>query len=163
MFYDVFVSLCNKKGVSKNKALTDCSISRTSVARWEKGAIPRGVTLQKLAEYFGVTTDYLLNGEGKKNAPACHSERTLLSSEEIIDREGISDQIINACRQLNEAGQERVALYAEDLVSSGRYQKEETLPLVARGGETIEISEPVDAEAIKKADEEHPPVYPPEL
>lgn len=69
MFYDVFVSLCGNKGVSPNKALTDCGISRTSTAKWREGATPRGVTLQKLADYFGVTTDYLLNGNETKNAP----------------------------------------------------------------------------------------------
>ncbi len=66
MFYDVFTSLCEKKGVSPNKALTDCGISRTSTAKWREGAIPRGITLQKLADYFGVTTDYLLTGEETK-------------------------------------------------------------------------------------------------
>lgn len=69
MFYDVFTSLCEKKGVSPNKALTDCGVSRTSTAKWREGAIPRGVTLQKIADYFGVTTDYLLTGENTKNAP----------------------------------------------------------------------------------------------
>lgn len=69
MFYDVFTSLCEKKGVSPNKALTDCKISRTSTAKWREGATPRGVTLQKLADYFGVTTDYLLTGEETKKAP----------------------------------------------------------------------------------------------
>ena len=63
MFYDVFTSLCGKKGVSPNKALTDCGISRTSTAKWREGATPRGVTLQKLADYFDVSTDYLLTGE----------------------------------------------------------------------------------------------------
>lgn len=69
MFYDVFTSLCEKKGVTPNKALTDCGISRTSTAKWREGATPRGVTLQKLADYFGVTTDYLLTGEETKKEP----------------------------------------------------------------------------------------------
>ena len=70
MFYDVFTDLCERKGVSPNKALIDCGISRTSTAKWREGAIPRGVTLQKLADYFGVTTDYLLTGEDTKKAPS---------------------------------------------------------------------------------------------
>lgn len=75
MFYDVFTSLCEKKGVTPNKALTDCGISRTSPAKWREGATPRGVTLQKLADYFGVTTDYLLTGEETKKAPTPEGER----------------------------------------------------------------------------------------
>lgn len=77
MFYDVFTSLCEKKGVSPNKALTDCKISRTSTAKWREGATPRGVTLQKLADYFGVTTDYLLTGEETKKAPTPEGERPI--------------------------------------------------------------------------------------
>lgn len=75
MFYDVFTSLCEKKGVSPNKALTDCKISRTSTAKWREGATPRGVTLQKLADYFGVTTDYLLTGKETKKSPTPEGER----------------------------------------------------------------------------------------
>lgn len=75
MFYDVFTSLCEEKGVSPNKALTDCGISRTSSAKWREGAIPRGITLQKLADYFEVTTDYLLTGEETKKAPIHEGER----------------------------------------------------------------------------------------
>lgn len=74
MFYDMFISLCEKKGVSPNKALTDCTISRTSTAKWREGAIPRGVTLQKLSDYFGVSADYLLTGE-KEKAPTNEDER----------------------------------------------------------------------------------------
>lgn len=81
MFYDVFMSLCEKKGVSPNKALTDCGISRTSTAKWREGSTPRGVTLQKLADYFGVTTDYLLTGEETKKAPTDDGEREVTEHE----------------------------------------------------------------------------------
>ena len=73
MFYDVFVYLCQRKGITPNKALTDCGVSRTSSAKWRKGAVPRGETLQKLSDYFGVSTDYLLTGEETKN-PALSEE-----------------------------------------------------------------------------------------
>lgn len=82
MFYDVFTDLCERKGVSPNKALTDCGISRTSTAKWREGAIPRGVTLQKLADYFGVTTDYLLTREETKKAPTPDGER-IVSDDDI--------------------------------------------------------------------------------
>ena len=74
VFYDVFVSLCSQKGVSPNKALVDCNIGRTASAKWKKGSVPRGVTLQKLADYFGVSTDYLL---GNENTPTGTSRREL--------------------------------------------------------------------------------------
>lgn len=66
MFYDRFVQLCNLKGVSRTRACTDCGVSRTAWHKWEDGAIPNGETLNKIAAYFGVSTDYLL---GKEKAP----------------------------------------------------------------------------------------------
>lgn len=74
MFYDQLAVLCTNKGVTPNKALVDCGISRTAVAKWRKGAIPNGATIQKLADYFGVSTDYLLGTEAQK-APTSEGER----------------------------------------------------------------------------------------
>lgn len=149
-FWNCLYDLCLQKNCKPNTVAKAIGLSTATATKWKNGAIPNGEALIKIADYLDCSVDYLLGRTETVNPP-------------IPKDEGISDQIVNACRKLNEAGQERVALYAEDLVSSGRYQKAETLPLVARGGETIEISEPVDAESIKKADEEHPPVYPPEL
>lgn len=60
MFFDVFSALCERKGVSRYKACTDIGLNRAAVAKWKAGATPNGATLAKLAEYFGVTTDFLL-------------------------------------------------------------------------------------------------------
>lgn len=91
MFYDVFISLCEKKGISPNKALTDCGVSRTSTAKWREGATPRGVTLQKLADYFDVTTDYLLTGEETKKAPTDEGERIpYRDKRELLAGRGVS-------------------------------------------------------------------------
>jgi Predicted transcriptional regulators len=71
VFYDRFIELCNKKGVSPSKAGLSIGISKTSVTRWKtSGIVPKLDTLNKLAEYFGVTTDYLLTGTDNKKSPA---------------------------------------------------------------------------------------------
>lgn len=69
MFFDRFENLCKQKGVSKQKACIDCGLSRTAWNKWKAGAIPNGDAIQSLADYFGVTTDYLLTGEETKKAP----------------------------------------------------------------------------------------------
>ena len=56
--------LLNQKGVSRNKLLTDLHLGKNSFVNWEKrGTIPGGDTLNKIAEYFNVSTDYLLGNE----------------------------------------------------------------------------------------------------
>lgn len=74
MFIDTFARLCAEKGVTANKACLDLGISRTAVARWKKGSVPNGTTLALMAEYFGVTTDYLL---GNEKTPATTGEREI--------------------------------------------------------------------------------------
>ena len=69
MFYDLFCQLCEQKGVSVTRATVEMGLSRTIGSKWKRtGATPNGETLNRIAEYFGVTTDYLLTGEETKTA-----------------------------------------------------------------------------------------------
>ncbi len=70
MFYDRFEELCLRKGVSRQKACIDCGFSRTAWNKWKYGGIPNGDGIQRLADYFHVSTDYLLGKEDTKKAPA---------------------------------------------------------------------------------------------
>lgn len=83
MFYDRFKQLCDQKGVSCNKAALEIGLSNATQTKWKKtGATPRGDTLDKIAAYFGVTTDYLLGKEPEK-APTAGGER-IVNDEDIM-------------------------------------------------------------------------------
>ena len=69
MFFNRFQSLCAERGISVYKACTEIGLNRSAVAKWKAGGKPNGTTAAKLAEYFGVTTDYLLCQTDEK-APA---------------------------------------------------------------------------------------------
>ena len=60
MFFNRFKALCGEKNVSVYRACTDIGLNRSAVAKWKDGGKPNGTTAARLAEYFGVTTDYLL-------------------------------------------------------------------------------------------------------
>lgn len=77
MFYDRWEELRQKKGVSRQKACEDCGYARTAWNKWKLGAVPNGEGLQTIADYFGVTTDYLLTGEETKKAPTPEGEREI--------------------------------------------------------------------------------------
>lgn len=66
MFWDNFIQLCNKKGVSPNGVAKHLKLSSGSVTGWKSGAEPHYSTLRKLADYFGVSVDYLLGKEESK-------------------------------------------------------------------------------------------------
>ena len=66
LFYINYVALCNKIGKSPSAVAEEMGFMRSVVTRWSKGTIPRQATLQKVADYFGVSVDYLL---GKEKQP----------------------------------------------------------------------------------------------
>lgn len=74
MFFDRLKELCDAKGISTYKACTDVGLNRAAVAKWKGGSQPNGATAIKLAEYFGVSVDYLL---GKEKAPTDNGGRKI--------------------------------------------------------------------------------------
>lgn len=63
MFWNVFVELCSAHNTSPNAVAADLKLSSGSVTAWKNGATPRITTLKKIADYFSVSTDYLLGGD----------------------------------------------------------------------------------------------------
>ena len=70
MFWDIYSDLCAKRGLSANYVAKELSISSGTITGWKQGRVPQNATLKKIADYFGVTTEYLLEKEEKKSAPA---------------------------------------------------------------------------------------------
>lgn len=62
MFYTRFKELCDETGVRPTAVMRKLGISPSSPGRWKNGTVPYGETVRKVADYFGVTTDYLLHG-----------------------------------------------------------------------------------------------------
>ena len=80
MFFNRFRELCDQKQISVYRACTDIGLNRSAVAKWKAGGKPNGSTAARLAEYFGVTTDYLL-GQSEEKQPG--SAPRAVSDEEI--------------------------------------------------------------------------------
>ena len=84
MFYDRFKRLCERKGVSCNKAALEIGLSNATPTKWKKtGAIPAGDTLDKIAAYFGVSTDFLL-GKDSEEKPLINGDEELNEYLEVL-------------------------------------------------------------------------------
>ena len=67
MFYERYCELCRERGKSPSGVAVDVGISKSAVSTWKnKGRIPKMEQLQKLADYFHVSVDYLV---GNVNEP----------------------------------------------------------------------------------------------
>lgn len=83
-FYENYVRLCNSVGKSPSAVAIELKLGKPSVSRWKSGSYPRTATLLKIADYFGVTVEYL-KGEETKKDPAGTGEVGSSDAQEILN------------------------------------------------------------------------------
>lgn len=86
-FYTIYLNLCAKADISPTKAATDMKISTPAVTKWKNGSMPNDVTLMKIANYFGVSMEYLKTGdqaETKKDQPV-ENDRSVNVKKQLIE------------------------------------------------------------------------------
>lgn len=66
IFFERYAELCKAVGETPNSVAKNIGASSGSVTAWKNGTEPRNKTLSKIADYFGVSTDYLLGKETEK-------------------------------------------------------------------------------------------------
>ncbi len=68
-FAERLLELIQRDGITNYRLSKLAGCSATTVANWLAGKEVTQTYLQKLSEIFSVSTDYLLTGEDKENAP----------------------------------------------------------------------------------------------
>lgn len=87
MFYDNFIRLCAKENISPSAAAEEMGFYRSVVTRWGKGGNVRKATLERVANYFGVTVDDLIGDDSaQKEKPTAQGDGLRLDSYEDIDK-----------------------------------------------------------------------------
>lgn len=87
MFWDNFYSLCHENKKSPNAIAKELGISSGAITSWKKGKVPHHNTLLKIAQYFGVTVDYLLGNTDNREKPEEKTPSKLWEGEEMSDKE----------------------------------------------------------------------------
>ncbi|MBE6639687.1 MAG: helix-turn-helix transcriptional regulator [Ruminococcaceae bacterium] len=71
MFWDNLTKLCVENNTTPTAVVIALGISKSSVTYWKSGKLPTAKTLQRIADHFGVTVDYLLGKtEPKEETPS---------------------------------------------------------------------------------------------
>ena len=60
IIYERVMELCKKKTITKTQLEHECGFSQNSINKWESRSYPAADKLLKVADYFGVSVDYLL-------------------------------------------------------------------------------------------------------
>ncbi len=98
VFYNRYRELCAKRKKSISAVAEEIGLSRASANGWKNGALPNDANFQKLADYFGVSVEYLkgFEEEQKKNdilTDAAHKTLTNpLFGEAVIKLYKLSDE-----------------------------------------------------------------------
>lgn len=108
-FIERIFNLLDKKGISKNKMLSELKLSKNSFLNWsERNTTPSGEVIIKIASYFNVSTDYLLTG--KEAVPTTYPENIQYLIDNILT--------------LNQRGIDYLTAVLETKLSEEIYKKE---------------------------------------
>ena len=104
-FSQTFKRLCKEKKITQQQALLELNLNRNATQRWAQG-IPAPHTLKKIAEYFGVSVDYLLgveqknpdtnNGTGMSKAKSELVKKVMQMSDEELEKLNLLLQIVES-------------------------------------------------------------------
>lgn len=110
MFIERTLDLIEKKGITKNKLLTDLHLSKNSFVDWQKrGSIPSADVALKIAEYFDVPLDYLMGRTDDPNQKPGESN---------IKLDEFSYAMYNESKELSDSDKERLLTFARMLRES---------------------------------------------
>lgn len=77
MFYQRLEALIKNSGKKQVEFLRDTGINRGTLGQWRtRGSVPNAETIQKIADYFGVSVAYLLGKEEKEEAATPKDDRS---------------------------------------------------------------------------------------
>ena len=94
-FFDRIEDLRKKAGISQGKLEELLDFSNGSINKW-KNSVPKADRLQKVAEYFGVSIDYLMTGEPDRiNTIAAHHDEVDWTSEELEEIENFKKYVLS--------------------------------------------------------------------
>lgn len=85
--YDVFLSLLEKNDIKTSTVAKETGISNMTFSDWKNGkSTPKADKLQKIADFFGVSIEYLMTGEEKENTEHYYyNEDTRQTAQDIFE------------------------------------------------------------------------------
>lgn len=66
--YEIFEQLLQKYGLTAYKVSKETGVTQSTLSDWKRGrSTPKTENMKKIADYFGVSVDYLMTGENKES------------------------------------------------------------------------------------------------
>ena len=128
MFKKIFIDLCNERKESPTAVCKALGLSAATFSCWTDDSVPRRATLQRMADYFDVSVDYLLGKEEKD-----------FSLGRIFERE--DDELWKKIATLDPTDRIKAEAFVDGLLAADKYQEPtHQIKIAARGGGVKEIT-----------------------
>ena len=107
MFKKNFIRLCSNVGESPSAVCKKVGISSAAFSQWDENTVPRKVTQQRIADYFGITVEELLADEP---APSVRVNNGIIgnqNSHNVVSVGAVNElgeiemEIVNICKKLD--------------------------------------------------------------
>lgn len=135
--YEIFEQLLQKHGLSAYKVAKETGVTQSTLSDWKRGrSTPKTENMKKLADFFGVTVEYLMTGKEERSSELTRRdqkevESIIASTENLLMQDGLMfdgkpatpeaiESIISAMRVGMEMGKKR----NKELYTPKKYKKE---------------------------------------
>ena len=138
--YEVFEQLLQKNGVTPYKVAKEAGVTQTALSNWKSGrSTPTTKTLQKIADYFGVTIDFLMTGKNTNEKTSEltprdekdieksleHTKEQLLSQEGLMfDGDPASPEAVDSILAAMQIGMEMAKKKNKEKYTPKKYKKD---------------------------------------
>jgi len=112
--YEIFERLCTERGVTAYRVCKETGLKTGSISNWKSGKYQlKQDKLQKIAEYFGVSVDYLMGrGDGSSGSAEAAAPAELTEDE---------TELLRLFRLLNSDGRAQALEQVENLAQLPKY------------------------------------------
>lgn len=86
IMYEIFSKLLQARGITPYKVSKETGVSQSTLSDWKRGvSTPKQDKLQKIADYFGVSLEYLMTGKENEDNKYYLNNETAEVAQEIFE------------------------------------------------------------------------------
>lgn len=111
--YEIFQKLLDKRGLKAFDVSKATGISSSTLTDWKKGrSVPKQDKMQKIAEFFGVSLEYLMTGSEKESTASYYlNDETKKIAQEMFEKDRVLFEVYRS------SDKDRLIAYAKKLKS----------------------------------------------
>lgn len=136
--YEIFEKLCNERGIKPYKVCKETGITTATISNWKAGRYtPKTDKMQKIADFFGVSVEYLTTGKDSVSNSDLNAKdqrdikEILANTEQLLRQPGLmfegkpaSQESVESILSAMQVGMEIAKKRNKELYTPKKYKKD---------------------------------------